>query len=231
MSPAAWCLSILFVYMSVYLVLMYFYVWITGMFLRWKVTIDVELHFAKKANFKSSKAPFAHYDVYLYRLPKNKSKLANGPRAKTVNGPHSRAKGRVLRWEDDMYPPSPPCSVCGPNSTHSLPAAMIDELQPPKPWTLKPYTPWWTAPHIVSSWLSSWKLLCECIQCVAFCRRLPKSSYSGKLKFTRIFCRVLLLCSWSMMCLKCLSWTRTTQSVGQTWKVTHRKSRQACILL
>lgn len=179
MSPAAWCLSILFVYMSVYLMLMYFSVWITGMFLRWKVTIDVELHFAKKANFKSSKAPFAHYDVYLYRLPKNKSKLANGPRAKTVNGPHSRAKGRVLRWEDDMYPPSPPCSVCGPNSTHSLPAAMIDELQPPKPWTLKPYTPWWTAPHIVSSWLSSWKLLCECIQCVAFCRRLPKALIQG----------------------------------------------------
>ncbi|KAI3360748.1 hypothetical protein L3Q82_012984 [Scortum barcoo] len=89
-----------------------------------KVTIDLELHFSKKTKFTPSKRPFARYDVYLYRKPKAKSQNPNGPRAKTINGP-SRAKGRVLRWEDDMYPPSPPCSVCSPISTRSLPASVF----------------------------------------------------------------------------------------------------------
>ncbi|KAG7216428.1 hypothetical protein INR49_001914 [Caranx melampygus] len=73
-------------------------------------------------------------------MPKTKPKIPNGPRAKTVNGP-SRAKDRVLRWEDDNYPPSPPCSVCSPSSTHSMPASTVNELQLPGPWTWNPYTP------------------------------------------------------------------------------------------
>lgn len=106
----------------------------------YQVTIDLELHLAKRTRLKPSGSPFARYDVYLYRVPKAKPRIPNGPRAKTVNGP-SRSKGRNLRWEDDTYPPSPPCSVCSPVSTRSLPASMINELHRSRPWTLNPYTP------------------------------------------------------------------------------------------
>ncbi|KAK9514338.1 hypothetical protein VZT92_027811 [Zoarces viviparus] len=110
------------------------------LFLRCKVTIALELHLAKGTKFKSSKAPFAHYDIYLHRAPETKPPVANWPRARTPKGP-SRARGRVLRWEDDMYPPSPPCSVCSPLSTRSLPANAINERQRSRPRTRSPYSP------------------------------------------------------------------------------------------
>lgn len=131
---------------------------VTNLFLHWKVTIDLELHLSKRT--KSSRGPFAHYEVYLYRVPKTTPQIPNGPKAKTVNSP-SRPKDRVLRWEDDTYPPSPPCSVCSPVSTQSLPASMINEPQRPRPWTLNPYTPWRTI-------------------------HLTLLAHSGKLKFTNI---------------------------------------------
>lgn len=138
-----------------------------SLFLLCKVTIDLELHLNKKTKLKSSKGPFAHYDVYLYRLPKTKPRTTNGPTTKTTYGP-GRAKGRVLRWEDDMYPPSPPCSVCGPESTRSLPASVNTELQPsrqPRPWTLNPYTPWRSvSQNVLMMWLPFWK--CECMCCI-----------------------------------------------------------------
>ncbi|KAA8591913.1 hypothetical protein FQN60_017287 [Etheostoma spectabile] len=104
------------------------------------VTIDLKLHLAKRTKFKSSGGPFAYYDVYLYRAPKTKPRTPNGHCAKTVNG-RSKAKGRVLRWEDDTYSPSPPCSICSPVSTHSLPASMNNELQRSRLRTLNPHGP------------------------------------------------------------------------------------------
>lgn len=125
---------------SQFVLSVYFHIFvsITSSLLHCKVTIDLELHLAKRTKSKSSKGPFAYYDVYLYKVPKTKPRISNGPRA-------SRSKGRVLRWEDDMHPPSPPCSICSPISTHSLP---VNELQCSRPWTLSPYTPWQTAPLI-----------------------------------------------------------------------------------
>lgn len=112
---------------------------VTSLFLHCKVTIDLKLHLAKRTKFKSSRGPFAHYDVYLYKAPKTKHRIPNGPRARPVNDP-SRSKDRVLRWEDDTYPPSPPCSICSPTSTRSLPASVMNEFQRSRQWTLSPYT-------------------------------------------------------------------------------------------
>ncbi|KAF0032134.1 hypothetical protein F2P81_016689 [Scophthalmus maximus] len=104
-----------------------------------EVTIDLELHLARGTKPKPSRGPFAHYDVYLCRVPRTNPRIPNGPRAQTVNSP-GRAKGRVLRWEDDTYPPSPPCSICSPVSTQSLPAPTIAEPQGSRRWTLNPYS-------------------------------------------------------------------------------------------
>lgn len=104
------------------------------------MTIDLELHFAQRPKSRSSSGPFAQYDIYLYRVPsETRPKIPNGPVARTGNGPR-RSTGRVLRWEDDVYPLSPR-SVCSPVSTYSLPASMVGEQQRPGQWTLKPYTP------------------------------------------------------------------------------------------
>ncbi|CAB1334336.1 unnamed protein product, partial [Coregonus sp. 'balchen'] len=43
------------------------------------------------------------------------------PKAPVVNRIGARPRGKVLRWEDDMYPPSHPCPVYSPLSTRSLP--------------------------------------------------------------------------------------------------------------
>lgn len=107
----------------------------TILLLHCKVTIDLELHLSKKTEFKSSGRPLAKYDVYLYRVPKAKPRVLNGPSTKTANGP-SRTRARVIRWEDDLYPPSPCCSVCSPVSTCSLPASVFKELQQTKPLTI-----------------------------------------------------------------------------------------------
>ncbi|MEQ2221816.1 hypothetical protein ILYODFUR_019514, partial [Ilyodon furcidens] len=102
------------------------------------VTINLELHLSKKTELKSSARSLAKYDVYLYRVPKAKPQVLNRPSTKTANGP-SRTKARVVRWEDDFYPSSPPCSICNPVSTRSLPASVFNELQQTKPWTINPY--------------------------------------------------------------------------------------------
>lgn len=122
---------------------------ITCAFLHWKVTIDLELHLARGTKPKPSRGPFAHYDVYLCRVPRTNPRIPNGPRAQTVNSP-GRAKGRVLRWEDDTYPPSPPCSICSPVSTQSLPAPTIAEPQGSRRWTLNPYSTWRTPTSLAS---------------------------------------------------------------------------------
>ena len=113
---------------------------ITKLFLHRKVTIDLEIHLAKRTKTKPSGGPLARYEVYLYGVPGTEPTTSNWPRAKAANRP-SRAKDRVLRWEDDMYPPSPPCSICSPASTQSLPVATVEELQGSRPRTLNPYTP------------------------------------------------------------------------------------------
>lgn len=101
-----------------------------------KVTIDLELCLNKKTKFKSSRRPAAKYDVYLYRTPQTKAQVPNGESVGTVsNG--SRSKGRVLRWEEDLYPPSPPCS---PVSVRS---------QRPRPRTVRPYDLWQLVPSHV----------------------------------------------------------------------------------
>lgn len=100
-----------------------------------QVTIDVELCLNTKTKLKSSRRPAAKYDVYLYRTPQTKTKtqVPNGDMVKTVSNGPSRTKGRVLRWEDDCYPPSPPCSTCRLISVRS---------QQPKPRTAHPYHLW-----------------------------------------------------------------------------------------
>lgn len=118
---------------------------ITSLFLHCKVTIDLELHLNKNVKLKPSKGPVAHYDVFLYKMPNTKPHIANGPSARTVNGP-SKAKGRVLKWEDALYPPSSPCSICNPISTPSLPASITNEQKGYRTWILNPYNPWWTVP-------------------------------------------------------------------------------------
>ncbi|CAB1451996.1 unnamed protein product [Pleuronectes platessa] len=105
-----------------------------------RVTIDLEIHLAKRTRTKPSGGPLARYDVYLYRVPRTEPTTSSRPHATTANSP-SRAKDRVLRWEDDMYPPSPPCSICSPGSTQSLPVTTTDELQESRPRTLNPSTP------------------------------------------------------------------------------------------
>ncbi|KAL7393175.1 hypothetical protein ABVT39_007508 [Epinephelus coioides] len=106
---------------------------VTHVFLHCKVTIDLELHLTRRTKFKASWGRVAHYDVYLYRTPKSEPRTPSGARTKTINGP-SRAKSRVLRWEDDTYPPSPPCSICSPPSSRSPPTSSTM-------WTLSPYAP------------------------------------------------------------------------------------------
>lgn len=98
-----------------------------------QVTIDVELCLNKKAKLKSSRRPAAKYDVYLYRTPQTRTQVPNGESVTTVSNGPSRTKGRVLRWEDDCYPPSPPCPTCSPIRS-----------QQPKPWTVHPHALWQT---------------------------------------------------------------------------------------
>jgi len=165
------------VFLSVFL---YICTLVTSLFLHCKVTIDLELHLNKRTKLKPSKGPFARYDIYLYRMPQTKPRVLNGPSTKIVNGP-TRAKRRVLRWADDLYPPSPPCSVCSPVSTRSLPASVVSELQQAKPWTLSSYNLWWTDPSSqCPGW--SWKRFSECVVCIRL--EFMRGSHSGKQKFT-----------------------------------------------
>lgn len=153
-------LAEVFVFLFMYKYCIYFccvFMWlwcsITSLFLHGKVTIDLELHFRKRTKSKSSSGPLAHYDVYLYRVPKKtRPSIHDGPRSRAVNG---SGRGRVVQWVDNIYPSSPPCSICSPVSTHSLPASMITASQRSSTWTLKPCTPWSTAPHIWSVILKS----------------------------------------------------------------------------
>lgn len=82
-----------------------------------KVTIDLELHIPKK---NSSRVFVAHYDVYLYRVPKTKPRTPNSLPTRRAATPE-RDKQRVLRWEDDIYQPSSPCPICSQLSPYSLP--------------------------------------------------------------------------------------------------------------
>ncbi|KAK2845133.1 hypothetical protein Q5P01_011792 [Channa striata] len=106
-----------------------------------EVTIDLELHFAKRTKSKHSPGPFACYDVYLCRVPETKPKVPNRPRANPTLSSPSRAKGRVLRWEDDMYPPSPPCSCANVCSQISTGSPSGSDLQWSRPWTVNRHPP------------------------------------------------------------------------------------------
>lgn len=126
---------------------------ITSLSLRCKVTIELELHLDKSVKLRASKGPVAHYDVYLCSEPDSRPRVTSGPSPRTANGP-VKAKSRVLRWEDDLRPPSPTCSICSicsPIGAPSLPASVIYELQGYRAWTRNSCDPW--------------KWFCECTWC------------------------------------------------------------------
>ncbi|CAL8247815.1 unnamed protein product [Lota lota] len=114
-----------------------------------QATITLELHLPSNSQLSPPGSPLTHYDVYLYKVP-DMTPIHHGPQPWPL-GPrlnHSRppgGTGRVLRWEDDTYPPSPPCPVCSPTSTHFLfPASVKQPLffgQRPQPRTTEPWTP------------------------------------------------------------------------------------------
>lgn len=83
--------------------------------LQGEVTIEMELYRPKNAKPRPPCSPLIHYDVYLYKVPKALRK------APVVNRIGARPRGKVLRWEDDMYPSSHPCPMYSPLSTQSLP--------------------------------------------------------------------------------------------------------------
>lgn len=76
--------------------------------LRWKVTIDLELHVTGRTNSKSSGRPRGCYHVYIYRLPKQAEPRAPS-RSRAPRGP-GRTWGHSLRWEGWARPPSSPSS-------------------------------------------------------------------------------------------------------------------------
>lgn len=106
-------------------------------FLRCKVTINLEFRLPKGTKLRSPGGPFACYDVYLCKTPNPEPQAANGPRV----GTPGRAKGRGVTWEDDSYPPSPPCSVCGPLASRQPQASAINGHQRSGPRNLHPYGP------------------------------------------------------------------------------------------
>lgn len=101
---------------------------ITDVFLRYKVTIDLELHFAKWCQSRPSSVPLAQYDIYLHRVPSTaRPRTTTGPQDQTGNGPR-RSKPRVLRWEDNLHrlPLFPP-STSRPVSSISLPTSVVSQ--------------------------------------------------------------------------------------------------------
>uniref|UniRef100_H2MMD2 Chondroitin sulfate proteoglycan 5 n=1 Tax=Oryzias latipes TaxID=8090 RepID=H2MMD2_ORYLA len=102
-----------------------------------EVTIDLELHFNRRTKLKTSGKPHAKYDVYLCKMPPVEPHISNGPEARTANGPSSR--GRVIRWEDDLYPPSPPRSLGIPVNARLPPASIISGPGQPRPWTFNDF--------------------------------------------------------------------------------------------
>ncbi|CAL8287620.1 unnamed protein product [Merluccius merluccius] len=117
-----------------------------------QVTINLELHLPSSADLSPPSSPLTHYDVYLYKVPDltpvhhgtRPWPRPLGPRRNNARRP-GRTAERVLRWEDDTYPPSPPCPVCSPTCTRFLfPAAVERPLffgHRPPPRTADLWTP------------------------------------------------------------------------------------------
>ncbi|KAJ3597347.1 hypothetical protein NHX12_000875 [Muraenolepis orangiensis] len=82
----------------------------------------MELHLPSTPGLSPPRGRLSHYDVYLYKVPQltpvhhglRHRPRPLGPGLHNAGPPGGT--GRVLRWEDDSYPPSPPCPVCSPLS-------------------------------------------------------------------------------------------------------------------
>ncbi|CAL8259515.1 unnamed protein product [Boreogadus saida] len=114
-----------------------------------QVTLSLELHLPPGSQRSPPGSPPSQYDVYLYKVP-DMAPIHHGTQP-WPHGPrphHSRppgGTGRTLRWEDDTYPPSPPCPICSPSSSRfPFPASLQQPLLFglwPQPRSTEPWTP------------------------------------------------------------------------------------------